>query len=182
MTRRRVFWLPAALLLAFVLLLVGVAGSFVYQKHMQAEKLVADVDARYARLQGLKGSQLQLDQFNEAAVLALAQQTYPTTQDATQAANDAQQRVQALFAGAGLDVVSIQALAAKPEKHFDRIPLVVRLEGQLTHWQSGLVVLMGQKPSVFVDGFSVQTVGFVKADTPQKLAIQLSLYVLRSRP
>jgi hypothetical protein len=34
---------------------------------------------------------------------------------------------------------------------------------------------------VLIDGVSVQTIGAVKADAPQKLAIQLTLSVLRAR-
>ena len=90
--------------------------------------------------------------------------------------------MRALFASAGLDVVSIQVLPPKAEKSFDRIPLTVRLEGQLTNLQSAMLVLGTQTPTVFVDGFSVQTMGFVRAEIPQRLGMQFNLYVLRVQP
>ena len=109
----------------------------------------------------------------------LTQYAYPGSMEVTQAGNDAQQRVRGIFTQAGLDLVSSQVLPPKLEKQFDRIPLTVRLEGGLVALQSALVVLSGQSPAILVDGFSVQTVGVVKVDMPQRLAIQFDLSVLR---
>lgn len=164
-------------LLVFALL--GVGGWLVWQKHQQVETTLGDMEIRYARLLGLKANQALLEQGSAAAETMLNRHAYAAGQDATQAGNDAQQRVRALFAGAGLEVVSLQILPLKAEKQFDRIPLTVRLEGTATALQSALVVLAKQSPSVFVDTFALQTIGVVKADTPQRLGIQLSLYVMR---
>lgn len=170
------------LLLAVLVALLALAGLFIATQHQQAQQNLGNIETRYARLLGLKASVAELDRGSQEAIALLAKHAYPAAQDATQAGNDAQQRVRALFASAGLDVVSIQVLPPKAEKTFDRIPLAVRLEGQLANLQSAMLLLGTQAPTVFVDGFSVQTMGFVSADIPQRLGMQFNLYVLRVLP
>ena len=64
----------------------------------------------------------------------------------------------------------------------DKIPLSVRIEGDLIALQSALAVLSSQTPAIIVNGLNVQTMGTVKADAPQRLAGQFDLFVLRARP
>lgn len=174
--------LALVLLLAVLGTLLALAGLFIAAQHKQTQQSLGDIETRYARLLGLKASVAELDRGTQEATALLAKHAYPAAQDANQAGNDAQQRVRALFASAGLDVVSIQVLPPKAEKSFDRIPLTVRLEGQLTNLQSAMLVLGTQTPTVFVDGFSVQAMGFVRAEIPQRLGMQFNLYVLRVLP
>lgn len=151
-----------------------------YGKYRWADETLTAFEPRYARLLGLKNHKEELDQSEAAISSFLQSHVYPGSVDVSQAGNDAQQRVRDLFVKAGLDLVSIQVLPPKTEKQFDRIPLVVRLEGSLVSLQSALVVLTGQSPSILVDGFTVQTVGAVKAEVAQRLAIQFNLSVLRT--
>jgi general secretion pathway protein M len=111
----------------------------------------------------------------------LARHAYPSSQDVAQAGSDAQQRVRDIFAKAGLEVASTQVLPAKPVEGFDRIPLVLRVEGNLTALQSALMVLPSQSPSLFVEGFNVQVIGAFRPDAPQRLSMQVNLFVLRVR-
>lgn len=178
--------LPSHLVLLFVLtgLALGLlvfGGLWAVKKHEETQVKLSDLETRYARMLGLKLSQSDLERNDVHAKELLSQLVYPRNQDASQVGNDAQQRVRALFVGAGLEVASIQILPPKPDKHFDRIPVAVRFEGQLTGVQSAMVVLASQKPTIFVEGFSMQTVGLVKADTPQRLTGQFNIYVLRPR-
>jgi general secretion pathway protein M len=87
-----------------------------------------------------------------------------------------------LLSQSGLEVVSSQVLAPKVDRLFDRVPLVVRTEGDLIGLQSALMVLTNQSPAILMDGLTVQVVGSAKADAPQRLSAQLSLSVLRIRP
>ena len=48
--------------------------------------------------------------------------------------------------------------------------------------QTALVGLSSQSPAILIDGFTVQTIGAVRADVPQRLGIQFNLSVLRERP
>ncbi len=165
-----------------VLAVLALAGLYVLQKHNWAQTRMADLEPRYARLLGLQTQQAELAQTAAAAQALLAQQSYPAAQDASQAGNDAQQRIRSIATAAGLEIVSSQVLASKPEKDFDRIPLAVRAEGPLLALQTALVALSGQSPRLVVDGLNVQTIGAVKADVPQRLAIQFSFFVLREHP
>lgn len=177
---RRGLWLLLATGAVVVLLAVG-AGFYVFQKHQWAQAQLAALEPRYARLAGLRLSEPELDQISTANRARLAQYVYPASQDASQAGNDAQQRIRAVLGAAGLDVMSSQVLPSKKDPMFDRIPLSVRIEGDLLGLQSMLVVLPSLLPVVLIDSLNVQTVGQVRGDRRQRLAIQINLSVLRAR-
>lgn len=177
---------PAHLVLFFVLTLLVIGlivsgGLWWLRKHQETQTNLSDLETRYARMLGLKLSQSEMELGDAHAKELVGQLVYSQSQDTSQVGNDAQQRVRSLFVGAGLEVASIQILPPKPDKHFDRIPVAVRFEGQLTSLQSAMVVLASQKPTIFVEGFSMQTIGLVKPDTPQRLTGQFNMYVLRPR-
>jgi general secretion pathway protein M len=108
---------------------------------------------------------------------------YPASQDVTQTGNDAQQRIRSLFADSKLDIISIQVLppTKKDDANFDRIPIDLRVEGDLAGIQNALLKLSTQTPAVVVDSLSVQTIGAVKPASIQRLGGQFSLYVMRLR-
>ena len=103
-------------------------------------------------------------------------------QDVTQVGNDAQQRIRSLFADSKLDIISIQVLPSKEDGKFDRIPIDLRVEGDITGLQNALALLSAQSPSVYVENMSVQTIGAVKPASVQRLGGQFNLSVLRLRP
>lgn len=173
------FLLVAAAVVLVPLLLLG---GYVVQKHQYASARLQEVEPRYARLLGLQQSEKELADAQAATQALLARHVYPVELDASQTGNAVQQRTRDLFTKAGLQVVSSQVLPSKAEGPFDRVPLAVRAEGDLLAFQSALVVLAAQSPSIIVQAVNVQTVGVVKADTAQRLAVQFDLYVLRSRP
>lgn len=169
----------------FGVTLAAVLGSFAYfvvQKHAWAVDRLDTLGPRYARLAGLQTQQVQLEAAEQHLRALLTKLTYVAAQDVSQAGNDAQQRIRTLLSQAGLEVVSSQVLAPKVDRQFDRIPLVVRTEGDLLGLQSALMVLTNQSPAILMDGLAVQVVGPAKADVPQRLSAQLSLSVLRIRP
>jgi general secretion pathway protein M len=157
-------------------------STFVLDKYRAAQSHIAELEPRYARLQGMRASRQELDESDAKAAALLTRFAYPSTQEVTQAGNDAQQRLRTIFAGAGLEVVSSQVLPAKTEKEFDRIPLSVRVDGELLGLQSALVVLSSQTPAVMVEALTVQAIGAVRPDKPQRLSSQFTFYVLRVRP
>ena len=170
------------LILGVVLATLAGAGYYVYDKHQTAVKRMEEVEPRHARLQGLQGSTDALARAQAEAQGVVAQYVYPAETDANQVGNAAQQRVRNLFTTAGLQIVSSQVLPAKAEKNYDRIPLAVRAEGDLLALQGALVGLSGETPAILVRGMNVQTIGSVRADTPQRLAVQFDMFVLRGRP
>jgi general secretion pathway protein M len=170
------------LMLGAVLVVLAGGGYIVYDKHLAVTKRMEEVEPRHARLQGLLASTDALARAQNEAQGVVAQYVYPAEGDANQVGNAAQQSVRNLFTTAGLQIVSSQVLPAKAEKHYDRVPLTVRAEGDLIALQSAMVALSGQSPAILVRGLNVQTVGAVRADTPQRLAAQFEMFVLKGRP
>lgn len=166
---------------ALIILPLFALGLYVLDKHRWSEQRLAEIEPRYARLAGLATSGQALEKADAAARARIEAYAYPATDDLTQAGNDAQQRVRNIFTQAGLQVVSSQVLPAKDEKTFDRIPLTVRLDGELEQVQRALVALSRQTPAILIDGMSMQGFGYFRADTAQRLNSQFNLSVLRAR-
>ncbi|MGB4061254.1 MAG: type II secretion system protein GspM [Burkholderiaceae bacterium] len=160
---------------------LAAGGWWVWQKHQWAQQQLAQLEPRHARLLGLQASKDSLAQAETAAKAQLARQVYPATLDAAQAGNDAQQRIRTLFADSKLDIGSIQVLPPKEQKSFDRIGVVLRVEGDLVGMQNALTLLETQSPTVWVEAAAVQTIGAVKPKSTQRLGGQFTLFVLRSR-
>lgn len=164
-----------------VCLVLGGFAIFVLQKHNAAAQRIADAEPRYARLLGLQQQSAELDAAVQYSKRLRAQYVYPATEDAAQTGNAAQQRIRDIFSGAGLQIVSSQVLPAKVEKSVERIPLSVRVEGDLLALQSALAVISSQSPAIFLDDMDVQSQGFgnPRSAVAPRLAIQFSLSVLR---
>lgn len=168
-----------ALLSAGLLALLAAAGLYVFQKHQWAQERLQELTPRYARLRGLVASRAEIEAAQTSAQALLARYVYPAAQDASQTGNMAQQRVRDLFTAAGVQIVSSQVLPAKADQGFDAVPLAVRGEGDLIAVQAALAALAGQTPAILLQGFTLQTVGSVRADAPQRLAAQFELFVLQ---
>lgn len=171
------------LLMALTMLAVLLGGGgAIYKKYQAGAVRLAELEPRHARMQGLQRNAAKLEDAQTEAQAMLARYVYPAENDASQVGNAAQQRVRSLLTMAGLQIVSSQVLPAKSEKNYDRVPLAVRAEGDLLALQGALIALSGQSPAILVKGLNVQTVGSVKADTPQRLAVQFDMFVLKGRP
>ncbi|MFC5500510.1 type II secretion system protein GspM [Caenimonas terrae] len=171
----------SALALAFgFVVFIGGLGAYVYSRHVWAQERLAELEPRYARLVGLGESGPALDTALAQRRAFLARHAYPLGQDVARAGSDALQRARETMSRAGLDVSTTQVLAAKEVDGFDRIPLMLRMEGELPALQSALTVLPSLSPSLFIESFTIQTIGMPK-DGPQRLSLQANLFVLRSR-
>jgi general secretion pathway protein M len=172
-----------SILLAFLgALLLGAALAYGVGKHRWAAATLEEIEPRHARIVGLRASAGQLEQSLVERRATLAAQAYLPPQEVAVAGSDAQQRAREVFSKAGFQVSSTQILPAKAVEGFDRIPVVLRLEGELGALQAALAALPGQAPALFVEGFNVQTVGMPAAQGPQRLSVQVNLFVLRVRP
>lgn len=168
-------------LVCAVVVLTIAAAAFVVSAHQTAQEALAQIEPRHARVTGLETSAGELEQVLVQRRAALARQTYLPSQEVAVAGSDAQQRARELFTKAGLQVSSTQILAAKTADGFDRIPIVLRLEGDLPALQAALATLPGQAPTLFVEGFNVQTIGIPRPDVVSRLNIQVNLFVLKVR-
>ena len=176
----RIAWLQALTVLLLVLPLIG-ASLYVWTVHQRVQTQLTDLEPRYARLAGLLERQADLKALGVQANQQLGRLVYPSSQDVTQAGNDAQQRIRALFADSKLDIISIQVLPPKEEAKFDRIPISLRVEGDLAGIHAALAKLSAQSPLVLMDSVTVQTIGAVKPASTQRVGSQFSFYVLRVR-
>ena len=164
-----------------VLVFIGGATAYVVSTHVWARDRLAELEPRYARLVGLGQSGVALDAALAERQAFLVRHAYPVSQDVARAGSDALQKARETLSRAGLEVSSTQILPAKEVEGFDRIALLLRLEGDLSALQGALVVLPGLTPSLYVESFVVQTVAGTRPDGQQRLSLQANLFVLRSR-
>ncbi len=186
MSRRffnRIVWLQAFTVVALLLPLLG-GGWYVWKQHQFMQAQLSDMEPRYARLAGLLQRGGDLKALGAQTSAQLAALTYPASTDATQAGNDAQERIRALFADSKLDIVSVQVLPQSKEKTdvpFDHIQINLRVEGDMVGIQNALSILAGQTPMVWVDSVTLQTIGAVKPASVQRLGGQFNFSVFRVR-
>jgi general secretion pathway protein M len=166
---------------AFVLLAGGTI-AYAVGKHLWASDRLAELEPRHARLLGIEASGPALDKALIERRALFGRHAYPSSQDVARAGSEAQQRARELFTKAGLEVSSTQVLPAKAVDGFDRIPVAIRVEGDLAALQSALVVLPAQSPSLFVESINLQTAVLPKPEPNPKLAVLVNLFVLRARP
>ncbi len=175
-------WALMAISVLICLLPLFFLASYVASKHAAARAVLEQLEPRFARLLGLRASADKMDAELNLLGQRMSQFVYPMEMDATQAGNEAQQRVRSVLTTAGLTVVSSQVLPTKVEQGFERISLSVRAEGELIHLQAALAVLPSLTPVVLVDGINIQVVGLQRADKPQRLGTELKLSVLHRKP
>ena len=179
-TFNRVHALQLMTLLALLIPLLG-SAYIVWGKHQNLQNILADIEPRHARLQGLIARSADFQVLAAQANAQLSVLTYPATQDITKAGNDAQQRIRGLFADNKLDIISIQVLPAKEAGQFDRITINLRVEGDLSAMQTALDKLSGQTPVVVLDSMTLRTIGAVRPASIQRLSGQFDFSVFRVR-
>jgi general secretion pathway protein M len=176
--------MDSAVLASLVLLVAAAVGSFAFYVrsiHRADVDRLETIEPRFARLAGLATDKGELAAAAATTKAAVARHIYPVSRDVSQAGNDAQQRARDVFTKAGLDVLSSQVLPAKVSKQFDRIPISVRVEGEYLVFQTALAALPSLTPTLFVEGFNVQSIPGAKPGAPLRLVVQLDLFVLRAR-
>ena len=177
--RPELLWLLAAG--ALLLALLAWSSWFVVSRHQQAAAQLAAIDPRYARLTGLIQHKDEFAQMSQAVQANLQQFVYPAGQDAGQVGNNALQRVRELATARDLRISSSQAAAPRDEHGFDRIGLVLRIEGQWPQLVGFLRELVQQRPAIDTTNMQLAVqVGGMPGTSPVVLA-QLDLYVLQER-
>jgi general secretion pathway protein M len=164
-----------------VLLPLIAAGVYIWHKHQWANSLLADIEPRHARLQGLGSLKPELEVALKQTQTALAKHVYSASLDATKAGNDAQQRIRKVFAESQLTIDSVQVLAAKDVENFQRIGVVLRVEGSLPNVHEALLRLGDQSPTILLDSVLIQNLGPLKPSSPQRLMGNFSFSVLRAK-
>ena len=170
----------SALIALTLMALVGGVSYIAWGVKQRAEQQLADIEPRHARLLGLLAAQSTLDGTMEKVQALRAELIYPSTQDAAQAGNAAQQRARDILTSAGLQVLSSQVLQPKEDTGFDRIALTFRTEGHAVALLGALVALRSQTPTLVVSELEVQSQS-TQPDAAPRLAVQLTLTVMRAR-
>lgn len=180
MNSPRSIWLAAAVWGALLLMLVAVAAEAVFNLRQRATSELAEIEPRFARLLGVGAGRERIAEAAIDIARDLRRHAYGSAQDASQTGNDAQQRLRDLFSKSGLDVISLQVLPARQSPHFERISIALRVEGDLQALQAALATLPSISPSIFIDGFVLQS-----AATAENMAIrvvcELQLFALRAK-
>lgn len=179
--RDRLLLASGGLLLALPLVL---AGIHLADWHQRAQADVEQLEARHARLRGIVQQRGQIDAALQAVEAARSAYVYPASQDSAQTGNLVQQRMRELLTRAGLQVRSSQVLPPTQEQGFDRIGLLLGLDGDLASLHSALAVLAAQSPVVMVDGLDIRVQGALNSQRPTepvRLTVGLRLSVLRGR-
>lgn len=182
MTRQstRIAFLQALTLLILALPFVA-AGTYVWQKHTWAKARILELEPRHARLQGMRTMLPELKAATQQAHTTITNQAYPASQDSTNAGNDAQQRIRALFETNQLTIGSLQVLEAKDNDRFQRISIVLQVEGTLPSLHEAILKLNDQTPAILVDSMNLQSIGSVRPASAQRISVNFNFSVLRVR-
>lgn len=176
----RIIFLQALTLLLLALPFMA-AGAYVWQQHLWAQAQLSELAPRHARLQGMRTMQPELQAAANQAQTTLSQHIYPATLDATKAGNDAQQRIRTVFEASQLTIGSLQVLNAKDSDTFQRINVVLQVEGTLPSMHEAILKLREQTPSILVDTLTLQSIGAVRPASTQRLSGNFNFSVLRAR-
>ena len=72
-------------------------------------------------------------------------------------------------------------LPVKEGTHFDRIPIQLRIEGEMAGIQNALTLLATQSPTIGLETWTIQTIGAVRPASSPRLGAQFNFFVLRGR-
>lgn len=180
MNSPRSIWVAAALWGALLLMCVAVTAETILTLRQRAINELAQIEPRFARLLGISAGRDRIAAAATETALDLRRHAYGPAQDASRAANDAQQRLSDLFGKSGLDVISMQVLPARQSPHFERISVSLRVEGDLQALQAALAALPSLSPSIYVEGFVLQSAASAE-NLPVRVVCELQLFALRAK-
>jgi general secretion pathway protein M len=167
---------------AIVLAPLVLAAAYVYQKHQDAQRMLDELQPRYARLLGLQQHAPALADAAEQAQAALSQRLYGPDADPGATANEALQRARSLLEEAGLGIEASQTSPAQDDGPLlQRIPLAFTAEGDLAAILAGLQKLHTASPAIRVVKLTLRPAGLAPPSSNPKLKLQLNLAVWRPK-
>lgn len=169
-------------LLMLPLAALAAAGGYAWTLHQRDAARLADLQPRHARLEGMLQAQGDIEQLRQTVSDSLARFVHPADRPATEVGNEALQAIRGVMVEARLDVQSIQIQPPREGKTFDRIPVALRMEGELPALQAALARLGTQTPAVLVDSMVVNLAGPARPAASPRLSVQINLSVLKAKP
>ncbi|KON79851.1 type II secretion system protein GspM [Azoarcus sp. PA01] len=167
----------AALLLAAV----SIAAFGLAEALGNAREPLGAIEARYARLAGLKEVRDQVERGVADVGEVLARHTYPASSGTDRIGTDLQQRVRRVAESAGMGVTGSQILPVRAANGLSQIPVAVTVEGSLEGLRAMLAALGQEIPSIHIDSIVIQTRMRRRlrgAPPDQRLSAQMNLSVL----
>lgn len=167
----------AVLLIAAVLLVAYVLTDAL----AQAQRPLAAIEARYARLAGLKEVRAQIESEVAEVAQTLSRHAYPAASGTDRIGTDLQQRVRRIAESAGMGVTGSQILPVRTLTGFSNIPVAVTVEGSLDGLRTMLLGLRQETPSILVDSIVIQNRAHRRARTApmeERLTAQMNLSVV----
>jgi general secretion pathway protein M len=179
-TSPKILALQVLTVLLFLLPFAGV-GVFVWQQHLKAERLVADIEPRHARLQGILAKQ---EDFVVATKLAQGLTNafvFPAAMEPTQALNESQQKLKAAFTESGFNVEGITVKEASDAGDIQRLKMVIRFDGNLANLQQAVLKLRDITPTMLVETVNIVNQGQFKPATIPRLVGSMEVVILRAK-
>ena len=179
-TSPKIIALQVLTVLLFLLPFAGL-GIFVWQKHLKAERLVADIEPRHARLQGILAKQEDFVVATKLSQGLINAFVFPAAMEPTLAFNESQSKVKVAFTDSGFNVETIQVKEKFDDSDISRLKMIIRFEGTQANLQQVLMKLREINPTVLVEAISITNQGPFKPATVPRLAGSMELIVMRSK-
>lgn len=157
------------------------AGIFVWQKHLKAERLVADIEPRHARLQGILAKQEDFVVATKLSQGLLQAFVVPAGMETTQVLNETQQKLKTIFTESGFNVEGVQSKEMPEMADFQRLKIVIRFEGTLANLNQALLKIRNMTPSVSAENINIVNQGPFKPESIPRINGSLEVIVLRAK-
>ncbi|MBK9616881.1 MAG: hypothetical protein IPO35_15755 [Uliginosibacterium sp.] len=164
-----------------VSVLAAIGASYVYKKQVWAEAKLAELEPRYARLQGLVIAEKSLKAASADVAKRIGTTTYPASLEVDRASGELQQRIKKIFEEASVTVVTNRVLEPKPGKDFDLISVSFSVNTSLANLQAALARVRTEAPFLKVDEFVLLPVRRQLAWDPQLVTCTMTISALRKK-
>lgn len=164
--------------LSIALLAALLIGADLWRRHQWANRTMAEIAPRQARLQGIIDAKTQIADGLKTAKDTLAQIAYPANAgDANRVATDIQQKVRKLAEAAEMRVSSGQVLPPKSADGFEEISITLNADGAMENIQNLLLALEQQHPHLLVESLEIRPSRMTRR--PQDAAVRIDTVTLR---
>jgi general secretion pathway protein M len=163
------------------LVTVPVVDQFIF-RYGWARQTLEDIEARYARLLGLRDAAPRLQQTLAQTVAVLDRHAYPIDTGADRIGADLQQRVRRIAEATSVAVVGSQILPPRSVAGLEIIAMAATFDAEVGSLRDFLLALSAEKPSIQVDSLNVATTRQRGAATGSKVRVQINVSAIHMLP
>lgn len=178
--RRARLVVATTLLVAMAVLYAGAA--WLLDAHAETQRQLDAIGARHARLASLRDATPDIRDALANATAQLDRYAYPASVGNDRVGADVQQRVRALAASAGLEVIGSQILAPRSMDGFQLVSMMATLDGGIAQVHGLLSQLAEVGPTLRVEYFGIQQVQQRSGATGADLRVQLNVVAFHLLP